>query len=79
MPTELIGDHLTDDEFIRYGRGELSDEESNKIGNHLESCDECATEAERLIEGFKAWRGEAGKQRIDALRKRCLDARASTI
>ena len=72
MPIELIGDHLTDDEFIRYGRGELSDEESNKIGNHLESCDECATEAERLIKGFKVWQGEKGKKRLADIRKRCL-------
>ena len=79
VPSEKVGDCLTDDEFIRYVREELSEDESKRIDQHLESCDECLTEAERLVEGSEAWRGEAGKQRLDALRKRCLDARASMI
>ena len=75
IPTAIMGDHLTDDEFIRYVREELSEEESDRIDTHLESCDECATEAERLTEGSNAWYGEQGKKRLAAFRSRCLFAR----
>jgi len=55
VPDDLVGDHLSDDEFVRYTIGELSEEEALKVDRHLESCLECTIEMERLIEGHGEW------------------------
>jgi hypothetical protein len=72
LPDEPIGDHLTDDDFIGYDMGTLTAEEVKQVDAHLASCSDCAMEMERLMEAWQVWRGEQGKQRLAALRKRLL-------
>ena len=70
VPDDMVGDHLSDDEFVRYTIGELSEEETLRIDKHLESCSECTIEMERLLEGHGEWCEREGLgQNWDFLRK----------
>ncbi len=72
LPTEPIGDHPTDDDFIGYTMETLTAEEAQLVDAHLASCSDCAIEMEQMLEGTEVWRGEQGKQRFAALRERLL-------
>jgi hypothetical protein len=72
LPTEPVGEHLSDDELIGCAMGTLPAEQVAHLGVHLDSCLDCAAEVERLLEAAEAWRGEEGKQRLAALRERLV-------
>ncbi len=58
MPSELIGDHLTDEEFIGYSMKTLTAQEIERVDAHLDSCPRCAIEMERLQEAAESWKQE---------------------
>ncbi len=61
---------LTDEEFVEYTMALLSHDDTRRIRDHLASCEECAEEANRLVEGASAWQGKQGEQRLTALRQK---------
>lgn len=73
MPTEPIGAHLSDEEFIGYAMQTLRQEDVSRIDEHLATCPDCTVEVERLLEGAEAWSGEQGEQRLARLRDRMYE------
>lgn len=72
LPSQPVGDHLSDDEFIGLAMETLPAQQVERIDTHLAACPDCAMEMERLLEAAEAWRGEPGKQRLAALRERLI-------
>lgn len=72
LPSEPVGEHLMDDEFIDYTMEALAPPEFARLDTHLASCPECAAEMERLMEASEVWRGAQGGQRLARLRERAL-------
>lgn len=72
LPTQPVGDHLTDEEFIAYAMGTLPADEVARLDVHLDSCLECAAEVERLQEAAAFWDSPEGRQRLANLRERVL-------
>jgi len=48
----MVGDHLSDEEFVKYAMDEVSVEERDKIDRHLCTCWECTVEVERLSSAY---------------------------
>jgi hypothetical protein len=71
LPQDVVGPHLTDEEFINRSMETASPQETERIDAHLATCDECCSEVERLIEAAQALTPE----RLDRLSKKILDAR----
>lgn len=57
LPSEPVGDHLTDDQLISYAMEALAPEEVEGLDAHLASCPDCTSEMERLLDTSEAWRG----------------------
>lgn len=74
LPSEPVGDHLTDDQLISYAMEALAPEEVEGLDAHLASCPDCTSEMERLLDTSEAWRGEQGEQRLVRLQERVLVA-----
>ena len=70
-PHEQIGEHLSDNEFIRYVMGDLSEQELLIADEHLNSCDECVTEMERLLDAYEVWQTPLKRQHLHDLEKHC--------
>jgi hypothetical protein len=69
---ELIGSHLSEDQFVGYVTGELSEGEMLAIDRHLEVCEDCGEQIEHLATNAMAWSGSAGEQPIQELRQKAL-------
>jgi len=70
---EPINNHLSEDQFVGYVAGDLSEEELLKIDRHLEVCEDCGTQIEHLAVNAMAWSGSEGKHRIQELRKQAIN------
>ena len=70
---EPISTHLSEDQFIGYVTGELSEEEMLEVDRHLEVCKDCGTQIEHLAVNAMTWSDSKGKNRVTALRKRALN------
>ncbi|MEW6213235.1 MAG: hypothetical protein AB1631_33370 [Acidobacteriota bacterium] len=71
LPKDVVGEHLTDEEFINRSLETASPEEVERIDAHLSTCDECCAEVERLMEAAQA----LTEERLDRLSKKILAAR----
>jgi len=67
-----IRPHLSDEELIRYTMQTLEPSALERVTAHLDACQACASEAERLLKSSSAWRGAAGERRLAALREQLL-------
>src|ERR1051325_3801728 len=78
---EGIGEHLSDDDFIKYAMELTPDEESQRILDHISACTACTCEVKDLIGETEAWRGEQGEARLNAYRESLLssDTRRSSF
>ena len=74
---EPMSSHLSDDEFVGYVAGELSDAEMHQIDRHLEICEECGRKIEHLAIQDLAWRGSKGTHRLQTLRHQILNQLSS--
>jgi hypothetical protein len=63
-----ISTHLSEDQFVGYVTGDLSEEEMLEIDRHLEICDDCGTQIEYLAMNAMTWSGPEGRQRLKELR-----------
>jgi hypothetical protein len=50
VPQDVVGSHLTDDQFICYMQGSLLGEELTVTERHLQSCHECCADLDELFE-----------------------------
>lgn len=53
VPTEPVGEHLSDDEAIGYTMEMLTAEEAQRVDTHVASCPECAEVVETLCEAHE--------------------------
>lgn len=67
-----IGPHLSDEELIRYTMQTLEPSALERVATHLEACQACTSEAERLLKASSTWRGTVGERRLAALREQLL-------
>jgi hypothetical protein len=74
LPSEPIGAHLSDDEFIGYAMETPTESDVDHIDEHLASCADCTVELERFLEAADAWQGEVGEQRLNHMRESLLTA-----
>jgi hypothetical protein len=65
--------HLSEDQFIGYVTGDLSEEEMLEIDRHLAVCEECGSKIEHLAVKTMAWNGSEGKRRVRELRKQVIN------
>lgn len=70
---EPISTHLSEDQFVDYVTGDLTEEEMLEIDHHLEVCEDCGTQIEHLAVNAMAWSGPEGKRRIQELRKQAIN------
>lgn len=69
----IPGEHLSDDEFIRYANGICNPAEEEAIDTHLAVCRECAYRMEHLVEQSSAWVGAEGERRLEELGQSMLN------
>lgn len=72
LPTQPIGDHLSDEACSRYAAETMTAAEIELADQHLATCPECATRLEKLLDAFQGWEGEQGTQRLADLRAKML-------
>lgn len=73
LPAEPVGNHLSDEEFLRYYREDaLSSRGRADIERHLISCPDCEAETERLLKLLDTWHGPQGEQRFERIRAKML-------
>lgn len=46
---EVVGRHLSDDEFVGYAAGRLPEDLAEQVDAHLAGCEECAREMDRIV------------------------------
>ena len=61
---EPADEHLSDDEFVYFSLGEVTDEEKMLIASHLDSCARCSAQMQGLTETSEAWRGPEAEERF---------------
>jgi hypothetical protein len=66
-------EHLSDEELVLYGLGELSPEQEERADRHLNACRGCASAAEKVAEAVSLWRSEVGRRRLDMWRDEVLE------
>ena len=69
---EVIREHLTDDLFIDYISGSLTEEEQHAVLDHLETCNSCSARMEHLLVRTHAWAGNLGQRRLAQIRRQIL-------
>lgn len=69
---EPMSTHLSDDQFICYITGDLSEQEMHEIDLHLEMCEDCGSQIEQLAMNVMTWSGSNGTHRVNELRKQAL-------
>ena len=72
QPGTIIGEHLSDEEFIAYEMETLTPDEQTRIDTHLDSCEECSERMDLLVTAAEEWRTRDGRARLQQLRSRLL-------
>jgi hypothetical protein len=70
---ESIGEHLSEDQFLRYVTGDLPEQEMLSIDRHIEKCKACGNQLEHLAVKAMAWSEAVGAQRLKKLRRQALE------
>ena len=70
VSVNIVGDHLTDDEFADYVIEAVPADQVERLNVHLSTCEQCNDEMIRLLEISKAWRGQEGAIRLKGLGNR---------
>jgi hypothetical protein len=75
VPSTVLGDHLTDGQFVAASMDppELERDVLAQVEQHLASCSECSDRMEHLLTVSEAWRGPAGEQRLAEVSQRIRD------
>jgi hypothetical protein len=69
--------HLGEDDLVAAATGALSPDATDRVELHVRDCERCLAELKRLSGAGEHWRGDAGAERLSALRERVLARRAS--
>src|SRR5262245_11215621 len=72
-------EHLTGNRLARFSCGFLTGEELAEAKRHVESCPDCASALEGLLDRTKVWQGESGRERLDVLRTSILGDEVAEI
>lgn len=57
-------EHLSDEEFVYFSLGEVTDEEKMMIVSHLDACASCSAHMQGLVETSEAWQGPQAEERF---------------